>query len=134
MGHHKAEGCYCHFPDFCETLRSCLPTNLMLTNAMWETLECNAAMIIFLENTLKWKWTWWCEFIKKEVRSKANGCKTNVLNNDWFPVESLTHVFMTLSANRTKRLKKLSYNKIMDSAVLEEEMCSSSLWTTCIKI
>lgn len=29
---------------------------------MWETLEFNAEMVIFLENTLKWKWTW--QFIK----------------------------------------------------------------------
>lgn len=53
MGDHKPEECYSHFPDFCETLRSCLPTNLMLTNAMWETLEFNAEMGIFLENTLE---------------------------------------------------------------------------------
>lgn len=53
MVHHKPEECYCHFPDFCEILRSCLATNLMLTNAMWETLEFNAEMVIFLENTLK---------------------------------------------------------------------------------
>lgn len=53
MGDHKPGGCYCHFPDFWETLRSCLPTNLMLTNAMWETLEFNAEMVIFLENTLE---------------------------------------------------------------------------------
>lgn len=30
---------------------------LMITNAMWETLEFNAEMVIFLENTLKLKWT-----------------------------------------------------------------------------
>lgn len=53
MGDHKPEECHCHFPDFCETLRLCLPTNLMLTTATWETLEFNAEMVIFLENTLK---------------------------------------------------------------------------------
>lgn len=99
---------------------------------MWEALQFNAEIVVFLENTLKWKWTWQCEFIKK-VRSKVKDCKTNVLNNDWFLVESLIHVFMTLSANWKKRLKKLSYNKIMDSAVHEEEMCSS-LSTTSIRI
>lgn len=77
---------------------------------MWETLEFNAEMVIFLENTRKWKWTWQfikngLEFIKK-VRSKVKDCKTNVLNNDWFSVESLIHVFMTLSANRKKKTEK----------------------------